>query len=565
MPLSSSQLLQNSSKSTHIDVCLKVDFLIKQGRFSEAFDALCPYWSDINSEPAIENCSPDIAAEVLFKCGRVASCLGNIEQSGSNQARAKDLLTKSLELFRELNNINKIVEVEVAIGQCYQREGATEEALVWLESAIGHTTDKTSQGFLAALISYGINLIRLGENKAALRHFLSIENYYQDCDEYLAGCYFNELCICLRDDKQYKKSTDAGIRAYNLFVKAGNDRFALYALQSIAFTATESRDFSRAIEFFEELKQKYSLGEDKYLIANIAETEARLYYAKGDFEKAGESVNLAIEILEQSDDAALLTESITTRAKIRLKLNLVAQSFLDISRAIHIAYNKINGTAATKIIDEFQSHFYLLQDLPFADEVHAFEAKLISEALTAENRKVYRAAKRLGFKNHQTLFDMLKNRHKNLLDSNALKSEQKEIRLKPKEISQPVTAESETLITVNPDSLLFAVTNDSPCFESCLQISSNRFAHLGPYRGDILLLCSCEPDISGLAAIETCDGEIYIGWLIRSEGAFGLEMGTGLDPIIFMQEDITTIYKVTAYSDYETDKNSYLIVKPLTP
>jgi CheY-like chemotaxis protein len=54
------------------------------------------------------------------------------------------------------------------------------------------------------------------------------------------------------------------------------------------------------------------------------------------------------------------------------------------------------------------------EDFSLPKEVEAYEARLIEEALEAEQGSVTRAAKRLGIK-HQTLSSILKRRHKHLL------------------------------------------------------------------------------------------------------------------------------------------------------
>ncbi|HXI23871.1 MAG TPA: hypothetical protein VNG71_08340, partial [Pyrinomonadaceae bacterium] len=82
--------------------CRLAKHLEKAGRYELACEALAEFWPDRNESPKLGGLDDDQKADVLLRIGAIAGWLGSADQMVGGQETAKNILTKSIEIFEGL-------------------------------------------------------------------------------------------------------------------------------------------------------------------------------------------------------------------------------------------------------------------------------------------------------------------------------------------------------------------------------------------------------------------------------------------------------------------------------
>src|SRR6266849_10807058 len=76
--------------------------LEKAGEYEAACEALSEFWPERNGPPKLEDLNEQMKAEVLLRVGALDGWLGSADQTEGSQETAKNLLTRSVEIFEGL-------------------------------------------------------------------------------------------------------------------------------------------------------------------------------------------------------------------------------------------------------------------------------------------------------------------------------------------------------------------------------------------------------------------------------------------------------------------------------
>ena len=95
-----------------------------------------PFWNGVGTRPHTENLEEEIKAEVLLRSGVITGWIGGSESIPHSQEWAKDLISESNSIFEELDLAEKNAETQVELATCYWREGAFDEARIFLSVTI---------------------------------------------------------------------------------------------------------------------------------------------------------------------------------------------------------------------------------------------------------------------------------------------------------------------------------------------------------------------------------------------------------------------------------------------
>src|SRR5712692_5116711 len=82
--------------------CRLAKQLEKTGEYEAACEALGEFWPERDRPPKIGGLDDPMRAEVLLRVGALAGWLGSADQTEGSQETAKDLITRSVEIFEEL-------------------------------------------------------------------------------------------------------------------------------------------------------------------------------------------------------------------------------------------------------------------------------------------------------------------------------------------------------------------------------------------------------------------------------------------------------------------------------
>src|SRR5262249_50789424 len=84
----------------------------------------------------LEGLDPLSTAEVLLRIGALTGWIGDARQLNGSQEMAKNLITRSMDVFERLGQPSRLAEARGDLALCYCREGAFDDARVTLATAL---------------------------------------------------------------------------------------------------------------------------------------------------------------------------------------------------------------------------------------------------------------------------------------------------------------------------------------------------------------------------------------------------------------------------------------------
>src|SRR2546421_7428633 len=114
------------------------------GNYDATREAMGELWPRTGERPVLDELDEATAAEVLLRVGVLTGWIGSVKQIEGAQETAKNLISESLTRFEALRDTRKIAEAQMELGHCYWREGAYDEARVWLQETLDRLPDNAS-------------------------------------------------------------------------------------------------------------------------------------------------------------------------------------------------------------------------------------------------------------------------------------------------------------------------------------------------------------------------------------------------------------------------------------
>lgn len=460
-----------------LNCCAVAKRLEKAGEFGAAAEALNEFWPDSQLLPVIDDLEKPIQAEILLRVGALVGWLGSARQANGSQENAKDLITKSIDLFAEIGQGNGVAEGRSELGLCYWREGAFDEARINLAEALSELSN--GDGDLRACV-----LIRSGMVEATVARWNEALGFYQfsapivekSNDDALKGAYHNSVAATLTElaDAQSREDyRDQALIEYAAasihFEAAGNIRYCALVENNLGFLFSTIGRFKEALKHIDRARGLFSELEDKSSVAQADDTKARALIAAGEFIYAERFARAAVRVLEKGDEHSLLAATLITHGVALSRLGKESPALAAFDRAIDVAQaagdpettgrarlTKLeelgNSMASQELIsilrlaiDELkcsQSHSIRERLITLADGVletldrlnfqepqmpegtwhgfslkryvHQTERAIIERALRDAAGSVTTAAHLLGYKHHQSLISLINTRHQEL-------------------------------------------------------------------------------------------------------------------------------------------------------
>lgn len=443
--------------------------LTQKGQYEAARESLGELWPGIGERPEAGHLPPEVAAEVLLRCGALSGLLGGARGVAGAQDRAKDLLSEAVRQFQSQGRGREASEAQCELGACYWRLGAYDEARLVLAEALKGLTDADVE--LQARIHIRRAIVEQCENKFsdALSILKEAEPVFASADDALKGRWHGEMAVALEMLATTESNADrfdhAAIEytaAIYHFERAKHERYCATNLNNLAMLLYKLGRYRDAHENLNRAGAVLRRLSDAGLLAQVDETRARVFLAEKKYEEARRAIDRAVETLERGGASALLADALTVQGVTRAGLGDYEASLGILRRAADVAEGAgalaRAGLATLTLIEEhgagrlltagdiykaYRRADRLLRDTQDADDVarlracarvvmrrlacvrpqdenysffsavHEFEARLIEQALEESNGSVTRAARLLGL-THQTLGTILANRHQQL-------------------------------------------------------------------------------------------------------------------------------------------------------
>jgi CheY-like chemotaxis protein/tetratricopeptide (TPR) repeat protein len=458
--------------------CRLAKQLEKAGEYEAACEALSEFWPERSRSPRVDGLDKATKAEVLLRVGMLTGWLGSTTQSSGTQEAAKNLITRSIEIFERLGESQRAAEARSDLALCYWREGSFDEALINLVNALSGVGGGDSDLKAVVLSRQGMVELAAGRLNEALRILNECTPLLeQSTDDALKGTFHNQRAVLFKNLARAEPGGDYADRAlieYAAasfhFEQAGHTRYQGCVDINLGFLFSTLGRFAEAHEHLDRARNLFVRISDSVHLAQVNDTRARTLLAEGRLIEAGRFARSAVKTLEEGGEQALLAEALTTYGIILAHLGNYSRSKVLLEDAIKVAETAGDlegaGRAKLSIIEEisqqstatelasiYQSAADLLlrsqdrsmssrlircartvidalaaaegqngqlkeqswEGFSFKHEVLRCEKAMIERALRDASGSVTRAARLLGFGHHQSLIALINSRHKDLL------------------------------------------------------------------------------------------------------------------------------------------------------
>lgn len=482
--------------------CRLAKQLEKAGEYEAAWEALSEFWPEDLGTPKLKGLDQTTTAQVLLRVGALSGWLGSIHHADGSQEKAKNLITRSVEIFEELGLSDLAAEARSDLALCYWREGSFDEARILLANAVRTVGDEESELKAVILIRAGMVEVEARRLNAALQFYDEAGPLLErSCDHSLRGSFHSQLALLCnnlattdqRDDYVDRALIEFAAAGFH-FGQAGHARYGGCTENNLAFLFLTIGKFDEAHKHLDRARNLLLGIKDSVDVARVDDTRARTLLAEGRLNEAERFARSAVNTLERGDEQALLAEALTTHGIALARMGTHPRSRTLLQRAIEVAETAGDlegaGRAHLSIIEEladqtspaelasiYQSAAELLkrsQDpsvsktliacarkviealgesegsdrqasehswdgFSFKERILDCERAIIERALRDANGSVTRAARLLGFKHHQSLISLINSRHKELLKTRtAVRKRRRHIFSKPRKIKNRI-------------------------------------------------------------------------------------------------------------------------------
>jgi CheY-like chemotaxis protein/tetratricopeptide (TPR) repeat protein len=451
--------------------------LEKIGEYEAGCEALAEFWPDRNASPKLDDLSESMKADILLRAGALAGWLGSADQATGSQEIAKNLITKSIEIYEGLGRSGGSAESLGELGLCYWREGSYDEARIQLREALNRLGDEKSELRAVLLIRAGIVEVDTQRFAQALRLYDEANPLVEGSQDHALkggfhiayGLVFRRLAAPEnREDYMDRALIEYAAASFH-FEEAGNERALARVENNLGYLYFSLERYKDAHSHLDRARRLFLQLKDIGTAAQVDDTRARTLLAEDRIAEAERLARSAVKVLDRGGQQAVLAEALATQGVALARLgNPRAKAILE--RAIEVAETTgdLDGagraklgiieelgekipakelisiyrtaierlkdsqdpasakrliTCADKLLDAVgrldgeseKSQDRAWEGFSLKEHVREGERAVIARALRDAGGSVTRAARLLGFRHHQSLVSLINSRHKELL------------------------------------------------------------------------------------------------------------------------------------------------------
>ena len=454
--------------------CQLAKQLEEVGKYDAAREAMGELWQGVGHCPVLDELDQETAAEVLLRAGVLTGWIGSSKQIEGAQETAKNLISEAMARFEALGEPKKVAEAQTEMAYCYWREGAYDNARVWLKEALSRLTDGDLELKSMALLRSAIVEKTANRYNDALRIHTEAAPLFEASDNpALKGKFHNSFANVLKNLGAIEKREDYIDRALIEFAaasihfeQAGHTRYQACVENNLGMLFCTAGNFREAHEHLDRAQALFTQLRDKVHIAQVDDTRARVLLAENRMAEAEKLSRCAVQTLETGGQQSLLAEALTTHGIALARLGHHDRARQALHKAVDVAQDSDDyesaGQAVLTIIEElgasltddhlsltFEHALDLLatskhlgtkdrllscarhvlfligaihsppiwKGFSLKAAVRRYEGRIIAYALKDAGGSVTRAARLLGIEHHNTLVNKLNKRHRDLLSN----------------------------------------------------------------------------------------------------------------------------------------------------
>lgn len=343
--------------------------LTEAGSYEAARSALSELWRRVGEAPALDGLDAATAAEVLLRAGTLSGWIGSARQVAGAQEEAKNLISRSLDIFQSLGARAKMAEAQIELACCYWREGAFDEARITLRDAQERLGDADAELNLIAMLRLAEVERAATRLNSALNILIEMTPLVEDSDSHaLKGKFHNTLAHTLealgivenRQDYTDRALIESAAASYH-FEQAGHIPYYARVENNLGFLLYRVGRHSDAHEHLDRARGLFVSLRDLSSVAQVDETRARVLLAQGRNSDAERVVRGAVNALKKGGEQALLAEAMTTCGVALARLGRAEQSRRVFEEAVGIAEQTGDregaGRTILSLLEELRRHF----------------------------------------------------------------------------------------------------------------------------------------------------------------------------------------------------------------
>jgi tetratricopeptide (TPR) repeat protein len=342
-----------------------------------------PLWPDITLDPDFSMLELEDQAVLSRLTGFFLSYFGAAKSLRNYQERAKNLLTRSIGLFSQLNDKIGRADAESVLALCYINEGGLREGEDILEES---ALNLNGHHLHPVYLRNRNNLITAKAKQNRFQECLQIIDEIavpiEFCDD-LKTCaiYHEKAGIIFRKIKQYDRAVWHYEESIRFAARLGNLLFISTEHNNLAFLYNETRNFEKAHHHINESLSLAIENDFAGWLPIYRDTQALIFANEGRLDKALEAIDEAIVELRKGEDYYTLTDSMWNKCKFLLQLDRKEEAIELFSEMIPIAARQMGEFAVKNFSKEFAEMIYVRSGSDLTEEVRKFKKTEILNAL----------------------------------------------------------------------------------------------------------------------------------------------------------------------------------------
>jgi tetratricopeptide (TPR) repeat protein len=306
---------QTFSRSQHAKLCCQLaKQLERAGEYETACEALSEYWPDREGPVSLDDLDLETGAELLLRAGTLTGWVGSASQAGGAQERAKNLISRSIEIFEQLGETARAAEARSDLALCYWREGAFDEARLMLTDAMSHLDENDEGARIITLIRRGMLEKASGRYGDALRILSETAPLVESVESHaIKGTFHNELATLLTrlglaegSESQIDRALVEYAAASFHFEQAGHLRFRACVENNLAYLLIRIGRYADAHTHLNSGRSLCLERGDVRLVAQFDDTRARALLEEGRLAEAEAFAQQAVATLEKGGEQSLV-------------------------------------------------------------------------------------------------------------------------------------------------------------------------------------------------------------------------------------------------------------------
>jgi len=337
------QSLSLSERAHH--ACQLARKLERAGEYEAACATLEEFWPNRHERPSLDGLDTGARAAVLLRVGNLVGWTGSASQASEGQERAKNLISRSIEIFEKLGDAGQVAAARSDLALCYWRQGAFDEARVLLQDVASNSSQCDEETRAVALIRQAIVEKTAGRNAVALEMYAAAAPLVEKAEsQALKGSFHIGQgtvlnCMALAEDSEEKmdRALIEFAAASFHFEQAGHHRYRARVENNLGFLFYTIRNFDEAHKHLNHARRLFLDLKDIGGAAAVDETRARALLAEGRLTEAERFAHTAVKALDFGGEQSLLAEALTTHGTVLACMGKTGRAKAALERAVEVA------------------------------------------------------------------------------------------------------------------------------------------------------------------------------------------------------------------------------------